>query len=254
MSYTPYTPVIPPHPDERQPPAPVEPPVIPTLSPNNIPITPAWMGHPQATSNPAVFPSSPYPPGSYFVPPVALPQLSTPVAHVGPGGISSDWTGFPHFGPNGQIIAHHNYPQYIPMPNQTAHAPPHATPAGHPPAAAPPPVIPQGMPGQIPMSYFGSAATPWQGPMPGQFATPFVHATVMPQMWPPHTPYHPAAQPVPFAAAPAQPPAPPPVHHRAYRSQELADRFDKFAEYPKCRCAPGCHACVLNGHCRWTCS
>lgn len=222
-----YTPVIPPHPDDRQPPH-IEPPVIPTLSPNNVPMTPAWMGHPQAQANPAVFPSTPYmaygmqPPGSYFQPPIALPPNATPVAPVGPSGVSADWTGFPHFGPDGRIIAYHNYPQYIPAPAQPAQ------PAG-----------PQMMtPGGPPMGFYGGGATPW-GPAPSAFATPFAQPAAMPGMMPggwPHTPFHPAMGQPAFAAAPAAPPpAPPPAtHHRAFRSGDMVDRFDKFAEEPRC--------------------
>ncbi|KAH9948130.1 hypothetical protein B0H21DRAFT_735528 [Amylocystis lapponica] len=102
-----YTPVIPPFPG---PPgggngtSPRRPPVIPSFSPNNPPATPSW-------AQPHQFPTmSPYmtggafvagPPGSYFIPPVALPSgqvPSTPVAPVGSGGFSADWTGFPSNG------------------------------------------------------------------------------------------------------------------------------------------------------------
>ena len=240
MPPSPFSPVIPPHPSERRE-QPVEPPVIPTLSPNgNVPPVPSWMGAPQATANPAAFPASGFPaPGSYFAPPVALPQMATPVVQVGPTGVSTDWTGFPHFAASGQIVGYHNYPQYIPIaPGQAGgHTPAAAHP--HTPAQpAQPPMMPMGGPPQMQPQFFGAAPTPWNAPMAQGFATPFAQPMAMGMAWGP-TPFHPAmglapaAGPPGFAPPVAQPP-PPAAVQRAYRSSEGADRCDKWAEEPRC--------------------
>ncbi|THG97499.1 hypothetical protein EW026_g4511 [Hermanssonia centrifuga] len=237
-----FTPVIPPHPyDGGSSPAP-DPPVIPAFSPQHVPTTPAWMNHAQAQGNFAAFPQQQFAqtpflgvpgqaPGSYFIPPVALPQQGTPMAPVGPSGYSSDWTGFPNvaLGAMGAMGG-----------------PPPGTPWG-PAGGGHGQFAPQQVPGTgfaafqqqpLPMGY---AFGPWGGTPAGAFATPFAQPAAMPGGWPSHTPYHPQqampAMPGGGFGGAASAPAPPPsntaaTHHRPSRSTELADKIDKFSEDP----------------------
>ncbi|PCH38570.1 hypothetical protein WOLCODRAFT_161666 [Wolfiporia cocos MD-104 SS10] len=212
-----YTPVIPPAPGTNG--NSTRPPVIPS-SPN--PPLPAWA---QQQQFPAVSPfvgAHPMAPGSYFIPPVALPgqaSASPPIAPVGSSGFSPDWTGFPSRGSlAGSPYAAPQTP-YAPSgaPPQTPYAPPGA--AFAPFAAYPgmwnmmgamggmPMATPYGMPGMFP-GMMGAWQTPFAGPGAGGL--------------PPH------AAP-PSAAAPTPAPAPPPLPRYRPDASEFS-QVDKFAE------------------------
>ncbi|KZT11139.1 uncharacterized protein LAESUDRAFT_734088 [Laetiporus sulphureus 93-53] len=151
-------------------------------------------------------------PGSYFMPPVALPPQQSPsVASVGSNGFPPDWTGFPTTSPyaqNGMPPASHPQTPFVaPGAPYAAFQP--QPPAGYPvyPGMWPIPMIPQ-------MGGF----TPY--PMHGGWAqTPFpVGAGGLPPQAGPAQ----AQVPQPTGGAPP----PPPI-----RPQD-ASEFDKFAEGP----------------------
>lgn len=218
-----YTPVIPPRPSPEGATSPIpEPPVIPSLSPRNQPGSPpnwARPNHPQATlagfpgyyQTPYAQPHLQIPPGSYYIPPVALPQGgATPAtAAAGVDGLSTDWEGFP--GNAG---------------------------AGH--AAGPPPTTPWGYPGG--QAAFGTPYPPtitiggWPTPAgaPAFIPTPYVPS--MAGAW--TTPFAPAAQQLPPGFPQPAPPQPPHQHHASHRPIRPSDSVppvDKFAEHPRCK-------------------
>lgn len=220
-----YTPVIPPRPSPEGANSPMpDPPVIPVMSPQNQPNSPpnwARPTHPQAT--PAGFPGyfqTPYvqpqmqmPPGSYYIPPVALPQGATPATGaVGVDGLSTDWEGFP-------------------------------TNIGGGPPAGPPQGAPWGFAGAAgfgtpypqPMA-FGGWPTPGPGGAPAFAPTPYM--TAVPGAW--ATPFTPANQQLPPGFP--QPAAPQQQQqqqqhgrNRPVRPTENMPPVDKFAEDPRCK-------------------
>ena len=255
-----FTPVIPapPSPEGR---SPVQPPVVPTFSPESTPAMPAWAGSQRAGPNyAAAYPmgQTPYlavpgmppgmPPGSYFMPSVALPGQAlpghmppgpgTPMNHLRADGIfSTDWTGFP------QVV------NPGPSPAGTPWHPPGAF--GAPPAAAVPPGAAAFNPYQQAFSYVYTPAMSMGG-MPGM--TPFMAPGAFPAAagggWPPGaTPFQPAGSfgpPLghgPAAAAAAGvaggAAAHQGGHHRPARAADGLDRFEKFSEDNCCTSVPG---------------
>lgn len=240
-----YTPVIPPLPSpEGRHEHIVEPPVVPAFSPQNLPHTPSWArGQPLPGGGGGGFGGHPgYPqyltpgvpvmqvPGSYFMPPVALPPAAgqgTPIAPVGSNGFSADWTGFPTVSAAG------------PVGQGTPWGPPGAFPGtGPPPVAAPPTgysTFQQPLPG------FGG----WP-PTGAAIYTPYAPPGAIPAAggWGGYTPHSQSgALPAGFGPQPGIPPPAPPGMHSRSQSQsgystrpnlgtEPADRFDKFAEEP----------------------
>lgn len=251
-----FTPVIPepPTPEGRSPR--VQPPVIPSFSPESTPAPPPWMKSQQAGPNyAAAYPMGPggqtpflgvpgmhgmagMPgmhgmagiPGSYFMPSVALPGQMPTSPNMGPPptGFSADWTGFP------QVVN------------------PSPSPAGTPwhPAAA----FPGGAPAtafnafQQPLPGMGYGVPPgWGQPPAAAFGTPFVPANAFPAGWPPQaaagwppsaTPFQQAGVPPGYATpgpAAAAPPAA--AHSRPSRAGEGQDRFDKWSEDNCCACS-----------------
>ena len=226
-----YTPVIPPAPGSQSPSSRQRPPAIPTLSPTNPPAMPPWATPQQFPfMGPHMMGSAP---GSYFIPPVALPPQqapNSPHAPVNSGGFSHDWTGFP----NSASAATSPYVAAA-SPPQSAHSPgfpPHSAPAtGYNAFQQPlpgyggiPPNMPPGMhPAMWPMMGMGMGVpmTPYMMPPPGWGGTPYMPpgAGLPPQAAP-------AAAPPP---APAAQPRVPPMYANQF------DKVDKFAEGPHCK-------------------
>ncbi|GJE88075.1 hypothetical protein PsYK624_041580 [Phanerochaete sordida] len=269
-----FTPVIPepPTPEGR---SPVQPPVVPTFSPNSVPKTPDWMRSQQAAgpNYAAAYPTStpfvnaqqmPFlnvpgampgmPPGSYFMPSVALPGggmppgmgggmgggmppgmggmppgMSPSMPNIRPDGFSTDWSGYPVFAnasPHTAAGSAHGTPWATPG------AMPGATPAMH-------PMQGFGAPPQMAFQQFATAG--WGAP-PAAYATPFAPAGAFPGAgWPPGaTPFqaagvHPGfAQAAPAGAGvPAAATGGPQATHRPSRgSADGLDKFDKWSEEP----------------------
>ncbi|CCM04523.1 uncharacterized protein FIBRA_06704 [Fibroporia radiculosa] len=244
-----YTPVIPPVPGPQGgPSSPGHPPVVPFSPPSQPASAPAWSPQPQYMSpyvGPNMYGGAP---GSYFIPPVALPSQSganPPVAPVGASGIHPDWTGFPAGSMSGSPYTHP------------------ASPGSHPqtPYMAPPTTY-NAFNQQLPHGFGG----PHQG-MPGMWMppmtyTPFAMPGQMPGGMPPgmppgmHPGMHPGIHPgmagawgTPFPApgagglppqagqAPPQVPAQTgnaPQPPRPLRPQDAIefDKVDRFAEGP----------------------
>lgn len=237
-----FTPVIPepPTPEGRSP-AGVQPPVLPTFSPESAPRLPDWIRSPQAGPNfAAAFPTStPYggggqmqylgvpgampgmppgmPPGSYFMPNVALPAgaMHPGMAAASPSmpplradGYSTDWTGYPVFG----NASPHSAPGSVPA---SAHGTPWAVPGA----------MPGATPAMHPMAGFQAAhqmgfppyAAGWGAP-PAAYATPYAPAGAFPGAgggfpgagggfpgagWAGATPFQAAGVPPGFGAPPA---------------------------------------------------
>lgn len=224
-----YTPVIPPRPSPEGATSPIpDPPVIPSMSPQNQPNNiPNWgrPTHPQAS--PGGFPgyfNTPYPqpgmampPGSYYIAPVALPQGgATPAASaVGNHGVSADWEGFPTNGAPGAASLHPGTPWGFPGPA---------------PAAFGTPYPPQPMAFAVP-------GWPTPGGPPGAFTTPFVQTAAVPGAW--ATPYPVPNQQLPPGFPQPNPPHPQPQNHnprgRPVRPAEDMPPIEKFAEHPRCK-------------------
>lgn len=176
------------------------------------------------------------PPGSYFIPPVALPPTGSAQAVPGGpgGGYSSNYTGFPEFPPTS--------PQSAGLP----HGVQPTTPA----AAAQAQWF--GMPMQaVPATQFNAFQQPLYGYPAATWATPGVHpaalggaygAVPVAATWGGHTP---------FGAQPALPPGfqthmPPPAvrpppsenpraqHPEIKQQYDVAARADKWSEEVKC--------------------
>lgn len=232
-----YTPVIPPAPGSQSTSPRQRAPVVPTLSPSNPPAMPPW-------ATPQQFPVFVGPhmmgsaPGSYYIPPTALPPQGAPTsphAPVNSGGFSADWTGFP----TSASAATSPYMQ-AGSPPQSAHSP------AYPPQSAP-----------------GTGYNAFQQPLPGYGGqTPGMHPGVHPTMWPMMgmgmgmgmgmpmmqtpfmnmmppgwggTPYMPPGGGLPPQGAPAPPPAAAPAQPRMPPMYaEQFDKIDKFAEGPHC--------------------
>ncbi|OBZ75545.1 hypothetical protein A0H81_04862 [Grifola frondosa] len=223
---------------------PLSPPVIPSShsSPNNPPMTPAW------AQQPGQFPgSSPYlqphgmqyvsmaAPGSYFIPPVALPAGQNTPAAPPNAGLSSDWTGFPQYASSGGGMPHapsaasHPQTPYVPVGAQTMYAGYQPLPAGF-------GGLPPGFGGQ-PAGFGGQ---PMWGGMPmamagAPYATPFIMHPAMPGPMPgafPMTPAN-AGGGLPHGAAPPMNRShSTPAERRPYKENSNWDKIDKFAEGP----------------------
>lgn len=274
-----FTPVIPepPTPEGRSPP--VQPPVVPTFSPESTPRMPDWMRSQQAAgpNYAAAYPTStpfagtqqmPFlsvpgampgmPPGSYFMPSVALPggmppgmaAASSSMPQLRPDGYSTDWTGYPVFAnasprsvPGSAPASAHGTPWAAPG------AMPGATPAMHPMAGFS--AAPQMGFSAAPQMGFPPFAAGWGAPPAGPYATPYAQAGVFPGMaWPGATPFHapgappgfgppPAAGGVPAAATGASQPA----HRPSRGSADGLDMFDKWSEDPSCMLTPSRVSC-----------
>lgn len=241
-----FTPVIPPSPQEGINSNPVSPPVMPgTLSPNQMPNTPAWA---RAQNFPNVAPygnGTPYVqpmqvPGSYFVPPVALPpqnaipQRHDPQANLA-AGLSADWTGFPNGAPPTSPYSQAGSHPQTPFIPPGAHVfgglggYQQAMPAYNIPSAAmmgggmAPQMMAGMMPGMMPAAMIGAFTTPFVAP--GAFGyTPHPGMSGLP---PQGAPGH--------GHAPPQPQPQPPANNRLFRPQDTAaDKINVFEEGPHC--------------------
>lgn len=222
-----FTPVIPPYPSPQGGSSPGHPPVIPMFSPNHPPTTPAWAQPHQFPTHSPYAGTQPTVPGSYFIPPIQLPPQqapNTPVAPVGSGGFSADWTGYPSSGASPFVHPTASPPALHPRTPYVAAVPPGTAYT----------MFQQPLPG-------GFGPSPGQGPpmwMPMHAYTPFAMPGVMPGVWP-STPYPPAAPGglPPQAPQPAQQQAPAPAPAPpVLRLQDVVElsKIDKFAEGPHC--------------------
>ncbi|KAI0933456.1 hypothetical protein AcV5_005595 [Taiwanofungus camphoratus] len=220
-----FTPVIPPYPSPQGGSSPGHPPVIPMFSPNHPPTTPAWAQPHQFPTHSPYAGTQPTVPGSYFIPPIQLPPQqapNTPVAPVGSGGFSADWTGYPSSGASPFVHPTASPPALHPRTPYVAAVPPGTAYT----------MFQQPLPG-------GFGPSPGQGPpmwMPMHAYTPFAMPGVMPGVWP-STPYPPAAPGglPPQAPQPAQQQAPAPAPAPpVLRLQDVVElsKIDKFAEGP----------------------
>lgn len=185
------------------------------------------------------------PPGSYFMPSVALPggglppsmaAVSPSMPQLAPNGFSTDWTGYPVFA------------------NPSPHSAPGSVPAStHGTPWAGPGAMPGTTPAMHPMQGFGAhpqmaaqmgfaqfAGAGWGAPPPAAFTTPFTPAGAFPGTpWPGATPFHQAGVPPGFGAPPAAAAAgvaaaatggSQPTHRPSRGSADGLDKFDKWSE------------------------
>lgn len=174
------------------------------------------------------------PPGSYFIPPVALPPQGggSPMAPVGNGGMPADWTGFPTGGVVvGSPYAHPSHVSPQSSHPQTPYTAPGTAynafqqplPQGYPPGAMPH-MWPQMMQSQMMQPQMMQMFTPYAmpGAVPGGWpTTPYVQTGLPPQGMPQQPPQQ----------APPPAAAPPPRIVRPHDAIEV-DKVDRFAEGP----------------------
>lgn len=202
---TPFIPPISPPQDPRTP-GQVRPPVLPSPAQLSDAPLPGWANAPQSPANypqfypglaspygatpyiPAAYPPAGIPPGSYFPPPVALPQLQvngrSPAAH--PGGLPPDYYAYAAAQAQAAAAAAYGFP-------------------GHPGTGY--------VPFQTPLPPVGYGLPPPGPPPPGWGAPPAA------------SPFSPGWGPLPGAPPPPAPPAQPAAPAEAPPSHVMEDRL-----------------------------